>query len=189
MTQEAAPPRSVMVGILRIARGRADGVLCFGGTPRSFLSSLAPLLAFPLVGAARGLFVDGPGQALTSLAVTLCALLTPAVLSFELARFWRRSDQWMRFATALNWCEWTLPILAFVVVLPLSIAITVGLNEDTASVLMIGGLGVYELWLHWFLARKALGLSGLRAFLMVLLVNGGTVAVVLGPHYLAQSLT
>ncbi|MFL5282653.1 MAG: hypothetical protein ACJ8AW_17120, partial [Rhodopila sp.] len=78
MTQRP-PPRSVLVGIMRIARGRADGIACFGASPQAFLSSLAPLLAFPLVGAVLAIFSEGPRRALTGLAVTLCALLTPAV--------------------------------------------------------------------------------------------------------------
>ncbi len=185
----AAPPRhSVMLGILRVARGRADGIACFGGTPQSFLASLAPLIAFPLVGAALSLFTDGPRKALTGLAMTLCALLAPAVVSFELARLWRRSEMWLQFATAFNWCEWTLPLLACVAMVPLSLAIAVGLDENAASLVLVGCLGFYGLWLHWFLARKALGLSVFRAVLMVLLVNLATVMAVMAPHFLATHL-
>ena len=86
--------KSILVGILRISRGRADGVGCFGSSPQAFLTSLAPLLAFPLVGAVLALFTDGPRRALTGLAMTICALLTPAVISYELARFWKRADGW-----------------------------------------------------------------------------------------------
>lgn len=188
MSEPPRPRQSIMLGILRVARGRADGIGCFGATSQSFLASLAPLIAFPLVGAALGLFTEGPRRALTSLAMTICALLTPAVLSFELARFWHRSDAWLRFATAFNWCEWTLPVIACLVMVPLSIAINVGLDQTAASLLLIGCLGVYGLWLHWFLARKALGLSGGRAVLLVLAVNLATVAAVMGPRLLANDL-
>ena len=41
---------------------------------------------------------------------------------------------------------------------------------------MLVGLVGYGLWLHWFLARHGLGLSGLRAVVMVLGVNLATVA-------------
>jgi hypothetical protein len=50
MSHGVVPRKSILVGILRIAYGRADGVGCFGSTPQAFLSSLAPLVAFPLVG-------------------------------------------------------------------------------------------------------------------------------------------
>lgn len=188
MTLEATPPQSVMVGILRIARGRADGIACFGATSQSFLASLAPLVAFPLVGAGITAVTDGPWRALSGLAMTLCALLTPAVLSFELARLWHRSEKWMRFATAFNWCEWTLPVLACLVMVPLSVAIGAGLDAGAASLVLVGCLGVYGLWLHWFLARKALALSAFRAGLMVCLVNVGTVLAVMGPRFLAARL-
>lgn len=188
MTEKPRPRQSIMLGILRVARGRADGIGCFGSTSQSFLASLAPLVAFPLVGATLGLFTEGPRRALTGLAMTICALLTPAVLSFELARLWRRDAAWLRFATAFNWCEWTLPVIACLVMVPLSFAISAGLDETAASLLLVGFLGVYGLWLHWFLARKALALSTIRAVVLVLVVNLGTLAAVMGPRLLATNL-
>jgi hypothetical protein len=95
---------------------------------------------------------------------------------------------WLQFATAFNWCEWTLPLLACVAMVPLSLAIAVGLDENAASLVLVGCLGFYGLWLHWFLARKALGLSVFRAVLMVLLVNLATVMAVMAPHFLATHL-
>jgi hypothetical protein len=178
--------KSILVGVSKIARGRANGLACFGSSGQTFLSSLAPLIAFPFVGAALGAFTDGPRQALTDLAMTLCALLTPAVLSYELARIWERTEEWPRFATAFNWCEWILPVLACLIMLPLSVAITLGLTEDVASFLLLGCLGVYGLWLHWFLARNALNLSRFRAAALVVLVNLGTTVVVLGPRLLVN---
>lgn len=188
MSRGVIPRKSILVGILRVARGRVDGIGCFGSTPQAFLSSLAPLVAFPLVGALLAVFAEGPRRALTSLAMTLCALLIPAVVSYELARVWKRADAWLRFATAFNWCEWILPVLACLLMVPLSVAINAGMSETTASLVLVGCLGVYGLWLHWFLARKALGLSNLRAVLLVFLVNLGTAAVVIGPRFLANDI-
>jgi hypothetical protein len=178
--------KSILLGILRIACGRADGIACFGSNVHAFLSSLAPLIAFPLVGALAGATSEGPRRALTDLAMTLCALLTPAVVSYELARLWHRSDAWFRFATAFNWCEWILPILACLIMVPLSIAISMGLSEQSASLVLLGCLGAYGLWLHWFLARNALALSRLRAVALVFLVNLGTLVVVMGPRLLVH---
>ena len=182
------PRKSILIGILRVARGRADGMGCFGSGPQAFLSSLAPLIAFPLVGTALAVFTEGPRRALTGLAMTLCALLTPPVISFELARRWKRSEAWSRFATAFNWCEWILPVLACLVMVPLSVALSVGLSEAAASFLLVGVLGIYGLWLHWFLACKALALSAGRAVVLVLLVNFGTAVAVMGPGLLVNSL-
>ena len=182
----AMPPRqTVLVGILRIARGRADGIACFGATPRAFMASLAPLLAFPIVGAVLAMFSDGPRRALTGLGMTLCALLAPAVLSYELARLWKRSDAWMRFATAFNWCEWILPVVACLAMVPLTVAMSAGLDQNTASMALVIGLGCYGLWMQWFLASRALSLSGVRAAIFVVLVNLGTSLAVIGPAVLA----
>ena len=51
-TVPQAPPRAknILFGIVRVATGRADGIAQFGDTKEAFLTSLAPLLAFPLVG-------------------------------------------------------------------------------------------------------------------------------------------
>ena len=188
MSQGVGPPKSILLGILRVARGRADGIACFGSSTQSFLSSLAPLVAFPLVGAVLQLFTDGPRRALTGLAMTVCALLTPAVVSYEVARFWSRADAWARFATAFNWCEWILPVLACIVIVPVSVAVTMGMSEDTASLVLLGCLGAYGLWLHWFLARNALALSRFRAVVLVFLVNLGTVVAVMGPRLLVHDI-
>jgi hypothetical protein len=187
MSRGVGSRKSIMVGILRIARGRADGIGCFGSNVQAFLASLAPLIAFPLVGAFLGALSEGPRRALTGLAMTLCALLTPAVVSYELARVWKRTDAWIRFATAFNWCEWILPVLACVIMVPLSVAISLGLSEDAASLVLLGCLGAYGLWLHWFLARNALVLSRFRAVALVFLVNLGTVVVVMGPRLLVHN--
>jgi hypothetical protein len=125
---------------------------------------------------------------LTGLAMTLCALLTPAVVSYELARLWRRTEDWSRFATAFNWCEWILPILGCLFMVPISVAIGAGLSETAASYVLVGCLGSYGLWLHWFLARKALALSGTRAVALVFLVNLGTALAVMGPRLLGNDL-
>lgn len=188
MNPPRATQQNILLGILRVACGKADGLNQFGNTVQSFLASLAPLIAFPLVGAALGIFAEGPRAALTSFAMTLCAVLTPAVLSYELARLWRRGDKWPRFATAFNWCEWTLPVVACLVMVPLSIAMNAGLDQQSASVILLVCLGLYGLWLHLFLVRKGLALSIPRSIAMVLAVNFATVLVVIGPRMLTEHL-
>jgi hypothetical protein len=188
MSPGVVPGKSIFVGIFRIAYGRADGIACFGSSSQAFLSSLAPLLAFPLVGAGLAIATEGPRRALTGLTMTLCALLTPPIVSYELSRIWHRTDAWIRFATAFNWCEWILPLLAILLMVPLGVAISMGLNEAAASVVLFGCLALYGLWLHWFLARKALALPVMRAVGLVFLVNLGTVAAVMGPRLLARGI-
>lgn len=175
---------SIPRGILLLARGRADGLSQFGDTPPAFLASLAPLIAFPLVGAGL-MLAQGDGlPALTALLSTFCALLAPPVLSHELARVWRREEQWLLFATAFNWCQWAIPVLAAVLLTLAYPALAAAMSTETAGIVTIAAIASYALWLHWFLARHALMISGLRAALLVLLVNTGTVALVLGPRLL-----
>ncbi len=175
---------SILRGILLLARGRADGLRQFGDTPPAFLASLAPLIAFPLVGAGL-MLADGDGaQALAELLVTLCAVLAPPVLSYEPARLWHREGQWLHFAIAFNWCQWAIPVLAALLLTLVYPALLGATSPETAGIVVIAAVAAYALWLHWFLARHALMISGLRAALLVLVVNLGTVVLILGPRLL-----
>jgi hypothetical protein len=157
----------------------------FAGTRDAFLASLAPLIAFPLVGGA-GMLLDGGGlTTLSDLLATLCALVAPPVLSFEVARLWGKQNAWLRFATAFNWCQWVIPVVGCVLLVTLATLAALGLPRTVARSGLVLGLLSYGLWLHWFLARHGLGLSGLRAALLVLGVNFATALLVLGPRVLS----
>jgi hypothetical protein len=177
--------RSILRGMARIARGDPDGLDQFAGTSQGFLASLAPLIFFPLVGTVF-LLMDGDGApAITDLLATLVVLLAPPVLSFELARRWGQQSRWLRFATAFNWCQWLLPMLFAALLLVLGTLLHAGLPDNVATGALVLGLGGYALWLHWFLARHGLALSGFRAALLVAGVNFGTALLVLAPRLLA----
>ncbi len=176
---------NILRGIVRVARGRADGIDQFAGTGQGFLASLAPLIAFPLAGTLLLLLNGGGAPAITDLLATIAILLAPPVLSFELARLWGRQARWLRFATAFNWCQWLLPMLASVLLMGLGMLQLVGLPERAATWVLVLGLGGYALWLHWFLARHGLALSRFRAALLVVGVNFGTALLVLAPRLLA----
>ena len=175
---------NVLRAIFLVARGRVSGIGLFSNTPQGFLTSLAPLIAFPLVGAALMLVRGGGARSLVDLLATLCALLAPPVLSFQFARLWQREALWLRFATAFNWCQWALPVVASLILMVMGIGLSMGLADRSASIGLILGLGFYGLWLHWFLARNALQLSGGRAALLVFGTNFGTIMAVLGPKLL-----
>jgi hypothetical protein len=181
-----APPRtrSILLGIFRVATGRPDGLAQFGDTPEAFLGSLAPLLAFPLVGTLLMLSQGGGLAALSDLLATVCALLAPAVLSYELARRWGRAALWARFAVAFNWCQWAIPILAVGLVVLAGMLLALGVPSEAGVLLVVAGLAGYGLWLHWFVARHGLGLGAGRAALLVVGVNLGTILLVLGPRLL-----
>jgi hypothetical protein len=122
--------------------------------------------------------------ALSDLLATLCALVAPPVLSFEIARLWGRQAAWLRFATAFNWCQWVIPVIGGVLLMVLAILATLGLPRGVARAGFVLGLISYGLWLHWFLVRHGLGLSRVRAGLLVFGVNCATVLLVLGPRVL-----
>lgn len=172
---------NVLVGILRLARFDGSGMAQFGATTQAFLASLAPLIAFPLVGAALMLMHGGGLDALAEFLATLCTLLAPPVLSHLLAIAWRREGDWLRYATAFNWCQWVIPMAAAVLLLSAGVMIWAGLPNRIVAVIAIAGVIVYALVLHWFIARVGLRLSILRAALLVLGVNLGTGALVLLP--------
>jgi hypothetical protein len=175
---------NILLGVVRLATGRADGLAQFGNTTQAFLTSLAPLIAFPLVGTALLIANGGGLPALSDLLATLCALLAPPVLSWWLARLWRREALWLRFATAFNWCQWAIPVMASILLVVLGVLMAVGLPNRVAGLVAVLGLVSYGLWLHWFLARSGLGLSVSRAVLFVLFVNLATAALVVGPRVL-----
>ncbi len=185
-----APARAsgVLLGIWQLARGRAEGFAQFGSSREGFLTSLAPLIAFPLVGAGLGLLRGHGGAALGDLLATLCALLAPPVLTHGFARAWRREAAWLRFATAFNWCQWAIPVVATGLLLVLGVLMALGLPDGVAGGMLLAGLIGYGLWLHWFLARHGLDLSGPRAALLVAAVNAGTALLVLTPTLIAAAL-
>lgn len=188
MTPQVSGWLKPLLGMARLARGRVDGLAQFGDTPQAFLGSLAPLLAFPIVGAALLLTTDGPVRALVTLFATVVAQLAPAVLSHALARAWGREPQWLRYATAFNWCQWALPFAAMALLIVLQFALQLGLPEDAADQMLIVGLAAYGLWLNWLLARHGLNLSSGRAAGLVALTNIGTIVLAIGPRLLVLAL-
>lgn len=179
---------NVLLGVARLARGRADGLAQFGNTTQAFLASLAPLIAFPLVGGALLLGNGGGLAALSDLLATFCALLAPPVLSWWFSRLWHREALWPRFATAFNWCQWAIPVVASALLVVLGMMMAMGLPNQIAGLVAVVGLVSYGLWLHWFLARRGLDLSAVRAVVFVLGVNLATAALVIGPRVLMATL-
>ncbi len=184
----AAPGLRPLLGMLRLARGRVDGLAQFGDTPQAFLASLTPPLGFLIVGAVLMLASDGPVRALTTFLATLVMQLAPAVLSHALARAWGREALWVRYATAFNWCQWALPLAVMALLIVLQAGMQLGLPESAADAALVFGMGAYGLWLNWLLARHGLDLSRGRAALLVGLTNLGTALLALGPSLVARWL-
>jgi hypothetical protein len=179
---------SVLRGMGLIARGRAEGLNCFRDTPQAFLLSLAPGLGL-LLGAIIEGFAEGTGMsAIDEIPGTLCVLLAPAVLSYELARFWGREAFWNRYIVAFNWCQWLLPMIAFVLITVVTLAQIAGVDGQAGIRVLLVCLAGYAVWLNWFLARHGLALTAWRAVGLVAAVNLGTIAIVFGPTLLAAHL-
>jgi hypothetical protein len=177
-----------LAGLLLVGRGRREGIALFGGSANAYLASLAPLIAFPLVGSFLLLISGGGLAAVTDFLEVICALLGPAVFSHVLARHWKREAEWLRFATAFNWCQWLMPVVLLILLVVLGVALQAGLPRDAAGAVALGGLALYALWLHWFLARHGLALSTWRAVAMVAWVNVGTLVLLLAPRLVLMGL-
>ncbi len=177
------PP--ILRGMLLIARGRPEGLNCFRDTPRAYVFSLATGIGILFGAVIQGIAEGSVSKALSEIPGTLCVLLAPSVLSFELARLWGREAFWYRYIVAFNWCQWLLPMIGFLMIVALTMARLGGVAGQGALRLLLVGLAVYAMWLNWFLARHGLALTVGRAALLVIAVNVGTLALVFIPSMLA----
>ena len=184
MSAKPTPKLNPALGVVRVAVGRADGLAQFGTTVPSFLNSLAPLLAFPIAGAVIEALRDDWSGAVALVLVTLVVQLSPLILSHSIAVRWKVGERWLQYATAYNWCFWAVPMAAALITLCFAVAIGAGLPSTLAAQAVLGAIGLYRLWLDWFLVRHALGLSVGRSVLMVVLVNIGTAVLTIGPALL-----
>ncbi len=179
---------SIVVGIARLARFRPDGFAAFSATRQALFNSMAPLLAFPLVGGLIQLTQGDVAAAMSGMLLTIVALLTPLVVTEFFARRWGVQDRWLRFVVASNWCQWALPVLLLGTMTGLWLLARLGVPAGEGAV---GGgivcVMVYGIALHWFLARSGLGLSRGRAALLVLAADFSTGLLILGPKLLAAA--
>lgn len=187
------PPRRMLPTVLRgvglIARGRAQGLNCFRDSPQAFIQSLLPGLGIMVAALAEGLANGSGATAFGEIPGTLCILLAPAVISYELARLWGREAFWNRYIVAFNWCQWLLPVIAFGMIAGVALLQLAGIASEFGMRALVVCLACYALWLNWFIARHGLALSPWRAAALVFAVNLGTIAIVLAPTLLAASFT
>lgn len=176
----------VLRGLLLLATFRAEGFAAFEPSRQAFLNSLAPLLAMPVVFTLLGLLQGGGIRALGDCIVSLIALLAPAVLSHAFARLWRVEAAWLGYVVAFNWCQWAVPLAGLVAWFAGGVLVGAGLAlRPTALILLIALLG-YGLALHYFLARRGLGLARGWAIVTVAAVNLLTGVLILGPQLVSD---
>ena len=122
-----------------------------------FTASLAPLIAFPLVGAAISALGGQWQLALIGLLSRLCAVLALPLITHEFARRTGRESLWLRTATALDWSFWMLIPLLFLAAFAGAMLVEAGLAMGDAEYAALGIMAGYLLWYHWFIVRTGLG--------------------------------
>lgn len=175
----------ILLGVARLARGRGDGIALFDATPEAFLRSLIPLLGFSVLGSLLFLTIGTQREALELLLLSLIAQLAPPVLSHAIASRWGREEDWLRYATAMNWCQVVLPFALLAVLFGLNIGAALGVDVKPVLGLVWLGALAYVLWLSWIVARYGLDLSRTRAALLVGIVVLGTSLLAELPSVLA----
>ena len=189
MSRSLRPPIPLLAGIARLAVFNRDGFAAIGNTRQDFLSSLSPLVAFLLVGSvmqAVGMgWRAGVGQALQ----TLCVLVGQPVGSQLLAQFWKRDGPWLRYATALNWCQFAIPVAGLVFATLALMASSAGAPPHAVVYGLIGAIGIYALALNCFLAWRGLDLRLWQALMLVGLVTIGLAALLALPAAARAALT
>jgi hypothetical protein len=179
--------RNVALGILRLARGRADGLAQFDATPQAVLQALAPLAAMMIVSLGLAIVSRAPVALQSYLLAGAVGLLSQLVLSYEVAKRWGRAAAWYRFAAAFCWCQWAAPVAMVGLILVMSVMLAAGISEDAAAMAGLIGLLSYGVWLHWFLAWRALALTKWRALALVLIVNAATLVLLNLPEWALQA--
>ncbi|HTQ71713.1 MAG TPA: hypothetical protein VMH92_09505 [Acidocella sp.] len=157
----------ILQGLIKLARGNAKGIEEFSGTPEAFSASLAPLIAFPLVGAFITAVSGDWKTALIGLLSRLCAVLALPVVTYEFARLFGKQTLWLRTATSLNWCFWLVLPAILVAALLGSVVVQFGLPLARAELVVLGLIGLYLLWNRWFVFKSGLQLNIWRALLML----------------------
>jgi hypothetical protein len=169
------------MGIFLLARGQPEGVAAFGKTAKDFNASIAPLIAFPLVGSLLVAIGGQPKLAAIAFVSRLCMVLAVAAITYEFARLTGREMLWLRTAIALNWSFWIIVPLLLAAGLCGMIFVSAGMPLTAAENLLAGVMLAYLLWYHWFTVRSGLQLKILPAIGLVLLTNTVVALLAIGP--------
>ena len=181
---------SVVRGLALICRFRKAGLAEFEASRHAFLASLAPLIAFPLVGALMVAQMGLLFAAASNFLASLIALLAPLLISEALSRRWGVGERWLGFAVASNWSQCIVPILFGVMRVAAWMLVQIGVlasdEEFVVGLLMV--VLIYALAVQWFVVRNGLGLSRGRTALLVFGSDLVTGALVMTPQLLMAGL-
>jgi hypothetical protein len=142
------------------------------GALRSFVAAAICLPAFLALRLLGWSTMEAPPEALARpLAAELIGYVYGwvlfALVSLALISAWGRAAQWPRFVSGWNW----ISVVQYLLQLGLAALLLLGLPGVLAQALTLVVIG-YSLWLEWFMARAALGISGARATGLVVLDLG-----------------
>jgi len=157
----------ILRGLLLLARGKPSGIAEFGNSLDGFTASLAPLIAFPLVGAVVTVLGGQWQLAIIGFLSRLSAVLVLPVITYEFARRTGREALWLRTATALDWSFWILLPLLCVAALAGALFVEAGLPLDAGGYVALAIMVGYLLWYRWFILRAGLGINRLQAALLL----------------------
>lgn len=169
----------ILRGLVKLARGDAKGLAEFSSDKEAFSASLAPLIAFPLVGAGITALSGDWKAALIGLFSRFCAVLALPLIIYEFSKLFGKTNHWLRTATALNWCFWLVLPAIFLAALLGSILVQTGLPITRSEQVVLEVVGLYLLWNRWFVLKAGLQLNIWRALLVLLasLIATGLFAV------------
>jgi hypothetical protein len=157
----------ILQGLFKLARGNAKGIEEFSGTKEAFSASLAPLIAFPLVGAMITAAGGDWKTAILGALSRLCAVLTLPLITYEFSKLFGKTNLWLRTATALNWCFWLVLPAIFLAALLGSFFVQFGLPLIRAEKVVLELVAFYLLWNRWFVFKAGLQLNIWRALLVL----------------------
>jgi hypothetical protein len=174
---------------LRLARGRADGVVLLPGDRNTILRSFWSIaLCVPtVVGRLLMSWVDSglPDDAMHLVAreviVFIVGWLVFVEVTHRLAPRINRAERWGRFIAVWNWCNVIEGVLVVIGGVPGTLGAP-AIVDQACELITIG----WALWLEWYATRLALGVGPLAAVALVVLDQSigimlASLAVVLSP--------
>jgi hypothetical protein len=157
---------------LRLARGRADGVVLVAGDRKTIIRSFwAIALCLPSViirllmaWADTGVPSGAAHLAGREVIVFVLGWLVFVEVTHRLAPMIGRADRWGRFVAVWNWCN----VIEGVFIIVGGIPGTLGappIADEACELIMIG----WALWLEWYATRLSFGVGRVTAACLVLL--------------------
>jgi hypothetical protein len=157
---------------LRLALGRADGVVLVPGDRRTIVRSFWSIaLCLPSVigrllmsWVDTGVPADAAHLAAREVIVFVLGWLVFVEVTHRLAPVIGRAERWGRFIAVWNWCNVVEGLLVIAGGVPGMLGAP-AIVDQACELVMIG----WALWLEWYATRLAFGVSGVTATCLVLL--------------------